>query len=91
MYSDSAMLDMLKVDLGITANAYDARLLNSIDAAKTNITAEGVSDLNLADIADVNLVLMYAAWTWRRRDTMEAMPRMLRWQLNNRVMGVKAR
>lgn len=82
---------MLKVDLGITAEAYDARLVNCIDAAKSNIVSEGVSDLNLADIADANLVLMYAAWTWRRRDTMDAMPRMLRWQLNNRVMGVKAR
>jgi len=30
---------------------------------------------------------MYAAWLWRKRDTMDAMPRMLRWMLNNRVFG----
>ena len=40
-------------------------------------------------VTDANLVIMYAAWLWRRRDTMEAMPRMLRWQLNNRVFSEK--
>lgn len=88
---ESQLLEMLKIDLGITASAYDGRLLNCIETAKQNIVAEGVSDLNMSDISDANLVLMYAGWTWRRRDTMDAMPRMLRWQLNNRVMGVKAR
>ena len=90
-FLNTQLLEMLKVDLGITAEAYNSRLLNCIDTAKENIIAEGVSDLNLADISDANLVLMYASWTWRRRDTMDAMPRMLRWQLNNRIMGVKAR
>lgn len=88
---ESQLLEMLKIDLGITASAYDSRLLNCIETAKQNVVAEGVSDLNMSDISDANLVLMYAGWTWRRRDTMDAMPRMLRWQLNNRVMGVKAR
>ncbi len=89
-YLESTMLEMLKVDLGITATAYDARLLQCINAAKQNIIAEGVSDLN-DSVGDCNLVLMYASWTWRKRDTQEAMPRMLRWCLNNRIMGVKAR
>lgn len=90
-FLNTQLLEMLKVDLGLTAEQYNGRLLNCIDTAKDNIIAEGVSDLNLADISDANLVLMYASWTWRRRDTMDAMPRMLRWTLNNRIMGVKAR
>ena len=32
---------------------------------------------------------MYAGWLWRRRDTMEGMPRMLRWALNNKVFSGK--
>lgn len=85
------LLEMLKVDLGITVNAYDARLTQCLTTAQENIIAEGVSDLDTTNISDANLVIMYAAWMWRRRDTMDAMPRMLRWCLNNRVMGVKAR
>ncbi|MDE6729629.1 MAG: hypothetical protein K2J71_02495 [Oscillospiraceae bacterium] len=40
---------------------------------------------------DLHLELMYAAWMWRKRDTGETMPRMLRYQLNNRVFSEKAR
>ena len=35
-------------------------------------------------------MVMYAAWMWRRRDSMEGMPMMLRIALNNRVFGEKA-
>lgn len=30
---------------------------------------------------------MYTAWLWRRRDSGEGMPRMLRYTLNNRLIG----
>lgn len=85
------ILEMLKVDLGLTKEAYDNRLLNCIETAKENIISEGVSDLNMGDFSDVNLVIMYAAWMWRKRDNGDGMPRMLRWALNNRVMGAKAK
>ena len=88
--NDSAMLASLKVDLGITATAYDDRLAQIIQVAKANIISEGAATLNTSNIDDANLVIQYAAWLWRRRDTMIAMPRMLRWQLNNRVFGEKS-
>ena len=81
--SDTALLEMLKIDLGITATAYDSRLTQYLENARQQITMEGVS---LKD-SDGPLVVMYAAWMWRKRDGMEGMPRMLRWQLNNRVMS----
>ena len=90
-FLESNMLEMLKVDLGITTSAYDTRLLQCIAAAKEQIIREGVSDLNDDSVSDMNMVLMYASWTWRRRDSMDGMPRMLRWVLNNRIMSVKAR
>ena len=85
------MLTMLKTDLGIlTTTAYDVRLTQLLTAAEKAITAEGASTLDASDISDMQLIVMYAAWLWRRRDGMEGMPRMLRYALNNRVLGEKA-
>ena len=82
------MLQMLKTDLGITASAYDERLGQYLDAAQKRIEEEGVT-LDTDDIGDMQIIVMYAAWMWRRRDTMEGMPRMLRFALNNRVFAEK--
>ena len=82
------MLQMLKTDLGITASAYDERLGQYLDAAQKRIEEEGVT-LDTDDIGDMQIIVMYAAWMWRRRDTMEGMPRMLRYALNNRVFAEK--
>ena len=82
------MLQMLKTDLGITASAYDERLGQYLDAAQKRIAEEGVT-LDTNDVGDMQIVVMYAAWMWRRRDTMEGMPRMLRYALNIRVFAEK--
>lgn len=87
--NDTTMLEMLKVDLGISTNAYDERLSQYLESAKDYITNEGIT-LDGEIISDMNLVVMYAAWLWRKRDTTEAMPRMLRWNLNNRLFYEKA-
>lgn len=83
------MLEMLKVDLGIVTSAYDTRLTQYISYAKQSIKEEGTT-LDLSSVADMQLVVMYAGWLWRRRDTGEGMPRMLRYALNNKVLGGKA-
>lgn len=84
----STILDLLKVDLGITAGAYDPRLTAMIRAAAVQIETEGIT-LNPEEIGDQQILVMYAAWMWRRRDTMEGMPRMLRYILNNRLFSEK--
>lgn len=83
----STLLVMLKTDLGITTTAYDDRLTQILASASSAIAAEGVGTLDASDPLDAQLIVMYAAWLWRRRDTMEGMPRMIRWALNNRVFG----
>ena len=84
-------LSMLKTDLGIMqTDAYDTRLQDYLDNARAEITREGIA-LDPADLADVQLVVMYAAWTWRKRDSGDGMPRMLRYALNNRLFAQKAR
>ena len=86
----TTILTALKVDLGIKTTAYDVRLTQIINASADMITREGAT-LDLISVEDVQLVVMYAAWLWRRRDTGEGMPRMLRWALNNKILGDKAR
>lgn len=83
--NDETMLTMLKVDLGITTTAYDARLSQYLTSAKKEIEREGVSLSSSTSADDANIVIQYAAWMWRKRDTGEGMPRMLRWLINNRL------
>lgn len=85
--SNEQMLAMLKIDLGITATAYDARLAQYLKTAQDEIEREGAMLSPSDDIADANLVIQYAAWMWRKRDTGEGMPRMIRWQINNRLFS----
>ena len=79
------ILVALKIDLGITTTAYDARLTEYLKRAGGEIEREGI--ILTDSIDDQNLVIFYAAWLWRKRDTGEGIPRMLRWQLNNRLFS----
>ena len=82
------MLEMLKIDLGISTTAYDTRLTQYLSVAHDLIEEEGIT-LNGELVSDSNLQVMYAAWLWRKRDSGEGMPRMLRYLLNNRLFAEK--
>lgn len=88
--TDAEKLTMLKVDLGISSTAYDARLAQYITVAKAEIGREGIA-LSADSLDDENLIIMYAAWMWRKRESGEGMPRMLRYALNNRLFAEKGR
>ena len=79
-------LTMLKLSLGIMTTAYDERLRHILNAAADEIKQEGYE--LTGSLADDNLQIIYAEWLWRKRDTGEGMPRMIRWQLNNRLFDV---
>ena len=84
------MLSGLKIDLGITTNAYDERLKAYLQRAKEEIEREGIT-LSASSVSDQNLVINYAAWLWRKRDTGEGIPRMIRWQINNRLFAEESK
>lgn len=87
MTTAEALLPSLKIDLGITTTAYDSRLTQYLQNAQAEIQREGIE---IGDtVNDDQLVIMYAAWTWRRRDSGEGMPRMLRYAMNNKVFSQK--
>lgn len=83
-FNIATLLPLLKIDLGITATAFDNRLTNALETAMERIEAEGATLENTA--SDRDLVLMYAAWLWRCRVDQAPMGRMLRQALNNRVI-----
>lgn len=83
-------MPLLQVDLGELYPTDERKnyLSQVIDAAIAFITREGVT---LEDtVEDLQLVEMYAAYLVRKRNTTEAMPRMLRWALNNRLFSQKS-
>lgn len=82
--TDTEILTSLKIDLGISTQVYDERLSQYIVSAKKNIGIEGIH-LDADDIHDCNLVIQYAAWLWRKRISGDGMPRMLRWEINQRL------
>jgi hypothetical protein len=88
MTNAAELLTALKIDLGITATVYDTRLTAYLEAAQAQMTREGITLQSSVD--DDTLTIMYAAWMWRRRDSGEGMPRMLRYALNNRLFAQKA-
>ena len=88
--TDAVILAMLKVDLGITTEVYDERLAQYIESAKANIGREGIT-LDTEQVDDCMLIIMYSAWTWRKRADGDGMPRMLRYALNNRLFSEKMR
>ena len=87
---NDTMLAAVKVDLGITTTAYDIRLGQYLDAARAAIEREGIVIDNYS-VEDGNMIVMYAAHLWRKRDTQEPMPKMLRWMMNNRLFSQKMR
>lgn len=86
--SPEGLIPSLKIDLGITTDAYNERLADQIAGAIQEITAMGAS-LD-GSPRDRNLVLMYAAWRWRSRAEQTPMGRMLQLALNNRILGEAA-
>ena len=96
------LLVMLLSDLEIITDymdaeakaAKDTELMNYIETAKSFITREGIT-LSLDDISDCMLITMYAAWLYRKRKDSTTnyqiigMPRMLRYNLNNRLFQEK--
>ena len=87
---DEQMLIALKTDLGINTTAYDERLNQYLGFAKKAIETEGIT-LDTSDENDRNLIVLYAAYMWRRRDSGEGIPRMIRWLLNNRLFSEKTK
>lgn len=85
---DDEILVLVKANLAIARNVWDDYLYNLIKVSRQAIAREGIT---LEDtFEDNNLIVMYTSYLYRKRaEDIAAMPRMLRYALNNRVMAEK--
>ncbi|MEK4425164.1 hypothetical protein [Solibacillus sp. FSL K6-1523] len=86
---DVALLDnclqLLKLDLGITHNLRDAYFNNILKTALMELSKMGV-DLSKGDVEDIQLIVDYAAWQYRKRQEDVGLPRNIKFRINNRVI-----
>lgn len=85
--TETDILAILKVDLHLSNSALDPTLTALIKQARSAITREGITLGTTVD--DAMLVEQYAAYLYRQRRENTAMPRFLRWMLNNRLLAEK--
>lgn len=92
------LLALLKADLEKPNNVNDEFLQGLISTAIQRITAEGITLGSPYTLDDQQLIVMYAAYLYRRRNAAAAdyrnaelnpqgMPYMLRYALNNRIFS----
>ena len=86
--TNSDILEMLKSNLQLIGTTWDEYLTQLIEVSTREIGREGVV-LDTSQIDDVNLIVMYASYLYRKRNTDGPMPRMLRYALNNRLFAGK--
>lgn len=85
----AAMLIVLKQDLQLLTKANDDYLNTLLDLAAAAIRREGIL-LKENDTECDMAVIQYAAYLFRKRSAADtAMPRHLRWQLNNLLFSQK--
>ena len=95
----AVLLKMLENNLELYLSYYDSEakerkeneLMTYIQASIRFIEREGIT-LDLEDIGDNTLVVMYASWLYdKRKDGVAIMPRMLRYNLDNRLFDEKVK
>lgn len=91
--TDYERLEVLKTDLQLLTTTQDTYLLHLLKVAEEMIETEGIK--LTGSVGDEHLRIMYAAYLYRKRaesqnnSFQQAMPRMLRWSLNNRLFKQK--
>ena len=83
-------LKLLKQDLQMLTSSNDDFLSSLLSASETAIQREGIALVE--NDMDIDMaVIQYAAYLFRKRAAEDAaMPRFLRWQLNNLLFSQKA-
>jgi len=84
---NSTLLELLKLDLGITHNLRDTYFSKMLVAAQKELERMGIvfSDTDMPD-DDVFLIVDYAVWTYRKRQEDIPLSRNLQYRINNRVI-----
>lgn len=79
------MLELLKIDLGITHNKRDTYFTALIKAAKAELERKGC-EIDEAAVDDQMLVVDYAAWQYRKRIDGGSVPNNIILRIRNRKL-----
>lgn len=80
-------LSLFKLDLGITHNLRDAIFINLIKTSEIELSKMGVGFSSTAtSVEDIQLIIDYAAWRYRKRQEDVGLPRNLKFRIHNRVI-----
>jgi hypothetical protein len=80
------VLNLLKIDLGITHNLRDAYFVNLLMGSKKEIERRGIIlDLNATD--DQMLLADYAGWIYRKRQENIPLANNIQARLRNRIIA----
>lgn len=86
------MLEMLKIDRSISTTAYDERLLQYLERAQAEITLEGYTFQGNLTVKEMSIIVALAGYMWETRNNpnmTQAMPRFIRFELNNMIFSQK--
>ena len=83
--ASEAALNLLKADLGFLSppDEIEGLMVMRIDAAERELKRDGI-EIDEKDVDDLLLLVMYASYLYRKRDSGERKPRMLRDAINDR-------
>lgn len=83
-------LTLLKNDIGIHTDSKDDFLNFLLNSANEKIKREGIVEEDTAEYTSIQVE--YAAYLWRKRASAEtAMPRFLRYEMNNLLISQKGK
>lgn len=88
--TQTALLGLLKLDLGITHSLRDAYFSSVLDTAEGELSRMGVS-LELTKADDQLLLIDYAAWGYRHRSENISLARSIQFRIHNRVIQKAAK
>ena len=84
------VLNLLKIDLGISHNLRDAFFNAQIEACKATIEGKGIT-LDLTKVEDQVLLSDYATWRYRNRTQDIGLANNLQYRIRNRITKERAK
>jgi len=78
-------LSLFKLDLGITHDLRDEIYINRIKTSELELKAKPI-DLSKESSEDIQLIIDYALWQYRKRQDDVGLSRNLQFRINNRVI-----
>lgn len=88
--TDEHLLALLRADLEQPSPTVNDYLMHLIDVSKERIKTKGIV-IDEESHEDAGIIVMYAAWLYRKRKTQEPMPRMLSSAIHDRLFSQKGK